>query len=444
MSIEYTCLGASSTAVCSRPNSAEDPERLRRPAVDSRPVRARSACRRSGLLLEGVTWAAPSSGPRDREPVRDAARDPVPPQDEEAVLVAARRRGGGAGGDLERRLPAGRHVTAPVPRSSLRRPMPAAEPSTYHVPPPPPASLIATSSDRAGRSGRDGQVAGRERLRIREDQRRVGGREIREPGALDEDGRLDRAAVSPQAGPAVDISADFTCCGVHERVSLEQQRGRAGDVRRREARPVEDRVLVARVLGSVEEMICAPGAEMSGLSLWPNGVRPAGREARRHAGPGRRDLRLVARDAERPGTAGRLRPPARIRAPSRSEIVPPGMPSRRARRRVAGTVRPPCTMPTAPARAALRAFARTEQPPRADERDRAASDPAGSVVPQSWRLDRPPVRAVDRAHVDQLLVAGPPRRRDRSRSGRTASGRCPPATQRRARREDMALTSRRR
>ena len=61
MSIEYTCSAPSSIVGLLETEERENAERLRRPAVDARAVRARA--RVADLrLLEGVTWAAPSSG----------------------------------------------------------------------------------------------------------------------------------------------------------------------------------------------------------------------------------------------------------------------------------------------------------------------------------------------------------------------------------------------
>ena len=54
--------------------------------------------------------------------------------------------------------------------------------------------------------------------------------------------------VVAQAGPAVDMSADFICCGVHDGMALREQSGNAGDMGRREAGAVEHRELVAREL----------------------------------------------------------------------------------------------------------------------------------------------------------------------------------------------------
>jgi len=82
-------------------------------------------------------------------------------------------------------------------------------------------------------------------------------------------------AVSPHAGPAVVISADFTWYGVQpgwrcsRRAAAPATCGVAIDV------PAKTENVEPVVAGGVEESTSRPGAEMSGFSMWPKSVGPA-------------------------------------------------------------------------------------------------------------------------------------------------------------------------
>src|SRR5919109_3356073 len=81
-------------------------------------------------------------------------------------------------------------------------------------------------------------------------------------------------AVSPQAGCAVEASADLISCGVQSGWSWMSSAadpatcGVAIDV------PSKTAKRDGSVFASVDERTDPPGAETSGLSKWPNGVRP--------------------------------------------------------------------------------------------------------------------------------------------------------------------------
>ena len=160
--------------------------------------------------------------------------------------------------------------------------------------------------------------------------------------------------VSPQAGPAVDISADLTCgalqagCRWRSRAAAPETCGAAMLV---PSKTANGSPIVSR---SVDERMEPPGAERSGLRSWPNGVRPA--EEKLIGVPprpvsissGSRPMRTVAR----PPVAVSA---ARRRAPSASAIIPAG---------IGGWIGTPVaspgrlstyTMPSAPA-----AFARSD------------------------------------------------------------------------------------
>src|SRR6476661_423589 len=128
--------------------------------------------------------------------------------------------------------------------------------------------------------------------------------------------------------------------------------------------------------GSVDERTCAPGAVTSGLSACPKGVRPD-------------DVKLVGTPAHVVGTSVLSRvnrtvtlPPepaaaARMREPSRSEIVPPesvvmngnvGSPGRFSA----------MTMPVAPPARALEAFTPYGHPPRLTSAIAPLIDPPGA------------------------------------------------------------------
>src|SRR6476619_4371800 len=129
-------------------------------------------------------------------------------------------------------------------------------------------------------------------------------------------------AVSPNDGPAVDISADFICCGVHD--GWRWTRSAAAPAMCGAEKLVPSRTAYESPAnsGRVDERTWAPGAITSGLSACPNGVSPPAEK-------------LVGTPAQVVGTSSVslekrtvTAPPARaaadrIREPSRSEIGPP-------------------------------------------------------------------------------------------------------------------------
>ena len=160
-------------------------------------------------------------------------------------------------------------------------------------------------------------------------------------------------------------------------MSLRQQRRDTGDVRRGEARPVEDRELVAGELRERRREDLCPGAVTSGLSACPKGVRPD-------------EVKLVGTPAQVVGTSvmSRLKrtltaPPlpaaaVRILEPSRSETVPPDSAVMK------GNVGSPgrfsaMTMPIAPAARAFEAFVPYGQPPRLTSAIAPLIDPPGAA-----------------------------------------------------------------
>ena len=185
-------------------------------------------------------------------------------------------------------------------------------------------------------------------------------------------------AVSPQAAPAVATSADFNCAGVHVRCSCSSSAtepatcGVAIDVPSKEAN--RD----ASIRGSVEERIWPPGAETSGLSSCPNAVGPP--EEKLVITP----LRPVSSSSASRPTRMVVRPPcsdmnATRRAPSRFEIIPPGI-DRLAGMPLASPSRLSAnTIPIAPASRACVALAVKGQSPRWTSATAPLSDPAGSV-----------------------------------------------------------------
>ena len=221
----------------------EDAERLGWPAIDARAVRARSRVadlrpRERGHLGAPEQWAC------DGEAVRDAPHDAVAPEDDEPVLVSTHRRARRCCGDLQRRLAAGRDRDGRRGRDRCARRRRLR--LHLHLPGPAASPGIAEGDDerRARPAGRDGEVAERERLWIGEEERRVGGGEVREARALYEHRCLDRPArVSPR-GARRGHERGLHLLRRPRRMPLEEQRDGAGNVRRREARPAEDGVLI--------------------------------------------------------------------------------------------------------------------------------------------------------------------------------------------------------
>ncbi len=129
----------------------------------------------------------------------------------------------------------------PPERASTRRHVELRRPSvctcgatdTFHVPAPSPASETESSSDLRCVTGRHVDPLERQRLRVGEDLRVVGRRDVCQS-------RRPRAAPTPpafarcccQAAPAVDISADLIWAPTSPGAAASEQRGCAGDVRR--------------------------------------------------------------------------------------------------------------------------------------------------------------------------------------------------------------------
>ena len=128
--------------------------------------------------------------------------------------------------------------------------------------------------------------------------------------------------VVAQAGPAVDMSADFICCGVHEGWRCVSRAATPATWGAEKLVPSSTANWSPANSGSVDDRTCAPGAVTSGFSACPKGVRPD-------------DVKLVGTPAQVVGTSVMSRvnrtvtdplepaAAARILAPSRSEIVPP-------------------------------------------------------------------------------------------------------------------------
>ncbi len=187
--------------------------------------------------------------------------------------------------------------------------------------------------------------------------------------------------VSPQAGAAEVISADFTCCGVQagccwsSSAAAPETCGAAMLVPSKTANgaPIDSR--------RVEERICPPGAATSGFSLWSKFVGPA--EEKLVMIP----LRPVwiSRGLFSPETVKVVRPPwasanARRPAPSRSEIIPPGIPSSTPMKFASPKRLSTSTIPAPPAATTRRTFESKVQLPRETRATRPCSEPRGSVV----------------------------------------------------------------
>ena len=244
MSIEYTCSAPSSIAVFSRPKRPRIAERLGRVAVDAREIGAapRVTCLER---LERRDLGGREGGSDHLEAVWDPPRDSVSRQHDESVLVAGRRSRGRVGDHLERRLAAWRHRDRR--RGRDRHSGACRLRLNRHLPGTGAAAGIGDRQEQRPRcpARDDVQVAERERLRIGEDEWRVGGRKIREPGALDRDRRLDRPGGVRPGRTGRGHQRRLHLARRPGRVPLEKQRDRPGDVWRREARSVENGVLVA-------------------------------------------------------------------------------------------------------------------------------------------------------------------------------------------------------
>ena len=197
--------------------------------------------------------------------------------------------------DLQRRLAAGRDRDGRRGRDRCARGRRLR--LHLHLPRSAAASGVAQGDDerRARSAGRHREVAERERLRIGEEERRVGGGEVREARALYQHRCFDRPArVSPRGA----------CCG-HERglhllrrprrMPLEEQCDGAGHVRRGEARPAENCVLVTGELDERRRDDVVAGRGDVRLELVAKRREARRREGCGHAGPARRYLGVLVR-----------------------------------------------------------------------------------------------------------------------------------------------------
>ena len=300
----------------------------------------------------------------------------------------------------------------------------------------------------------------RERLRVGEDLRVVGGRarsRARRPRAAPAPPAC--APCRPRPAPAVDISADLTCARRPAGMPLQRA---ARPRRRRAASPStcrrRPRSVEPVVCGGVEERTSSPGAEMSGLRMWPKSVGPA-------------DEKLVitplrpvwiswmpARDADRRLAAVRVEVGAQVRAVEVGDHPGRDRQLDRDRVRLAEAVVDEDDPGRAAESRALRL--RDERADAArDERDLAgrASPSAACRAPlfgsvgraAEVRLDRLAVGADDRRDVDERLVERRPGGRELGAAAlwigiAPSDGGPPTTTERRARRRASSRSPRRR
>ena len=129
--------------------------------------------------------------------------------------------------------------------------------------------------------------------------------------------------VSAHAGPAVETSADFTCCADHPGCRWTSSAAAPATCGVAMLVPSKTANCEPANSGSVEERICPPGAATSGLSRCPKSVGPADEKLVTiplrpfSMSSASRPIRTFAR----PPVVARY---ARSRAPSRSEIIPDG------------------------------------------------------------------------------------------------------------------------
>ena len=244
--------------------------------------------------------------------------------------------------------------------------------STFHVPAPPPASETTTA---LGLLPRRGSRSDR-RTRARPDRGRravVGAAAtLTRPAPSSVTGASCVCAVSPQAGPAVDISADLTCCGVQFGWSSTRSAAAPATCGAAMLVPSKTANCEPVELRQLDERICAARGGDVRLQLVAEAVGPA--EEKLVTTPPRSVSiwRTAVSIGSAPRPPRRRRARAQVAAPSRSEIIPAGtaistgMPLRR-RRRGCSTI----TSPIAPA-SCTRARLRDEAAEAArDERDRA-------------------------------------------------------------------------
>ena len=170
--------------------------------------------------------------------------------------------------------------------------------------------------------------------------------------------------VSPQAGCAEVISADFTCCGVQAGCCCSSSAAAPATCGAAMLVPSKTANGAPANSGSVDERIWPPGAATSGFSRWSKFVGPA--EEKLVMTPLRPvwiscgSLVEVARKLVRPPCAARY---ARRFAPSRSEIIPPGSASWIGMKfgspnRLSTSTMPRCRLPCARARPSSRTCSR--------------------------------------------------------------------------------------
>ena len=152
-----------------------------------RPCSCPSPCRRSAISFSGVDGDVSERGALDEERVRDAALHAVPAQHDEAVVRAR------AGVAVARSTVTGTNASPPGPSvtvagTSICTPVVCAcgSTDTLHVPEPSPASVSDEQQRLPLRPGRHVDALERERLRVGEDLRVVGGEHVRQPGALEQ------------------------------------------------------------------------------------------------------------------------------------------------------------------------------------------------------------------------------------------------------------------
>ena len=226
-------------------------------------------------------------------------------------------------------------------------------------------------------------------------------------------------AVSPQAGCAEVISADLTCSGDQPGCCCSSSAAAPETCGAAMLVPSKTANGAPANSGSVEERICPPGAATSGFSWWSKLVGPP--EEKLVMIPLRPvwisfgSLTALERKVVRPPWPARY---ARRFAPSRSAIIPAGKPRSTAMKFASPERLSTSSIPVAPAFLTRSIFETNVQPPRETSATAPLSEPATSGVKresfgskpggaQSVAVDRLPVRAVDRADVDERLPGDP-------------------------------------
>ena len=132
------------------------------------------------------------------------------------------------------------------------------------------------------------EVAEGERLRVGEEQRLVGGADPHESGSLNEHRGLLRERRVGERGTGRGHECRLHLLRRPRRMALREKRRNACDVRRGEARPVENGVLVTGELGKRRREDLRSGSGHVRLERVAERRQPRRREARRDARPGRR------------------------------------------------------------------------------------------------------------------------------------------------------------